>query len=243
MHRFFAPLNNISNNKITIAEKVQVHHLRDVLRFKLNDKVTVFDEQGNEYNCLIKKISSTVTLEIKDKHKTEPENKMQITIACAIPKKSKMDDIVDKLTQIGVARIIPLETERVIIKWDKNKKAAQQKRWEKIALSASQQSQRNSIPAIEPVQDMSKVLSRVQDYDLKLIPTLEGQRKSLKEIFSLPLPLPSNILILIGPEGDFTPEEVQMAIKAGCIPVTLGDLVLRVDTAAIAMASFIKLYY
>ena len=76
---------------------------------------------------------------------------------------------------------------------------------------------------------------------MKLIPTLAGERKLLKEV--LDKNKPKKILVLIGPEGDFTPEEVKLALKAGCIPVTLGDLVLRVETAAVAVAGFIRLYY
>jgi len=84
------------------------------------------------------------------------------------------------------------------------------------------------------------VLAESEDFDLKLIPTLLGERESLKNI--LTKPKCRNILVLIGPEGDFTPEEVALAKQAGCIPVSLGDLVLRVETAAIAAVSFIRFY-
>jgi 16S rRNA (uracil1498-N3)-methyltransferase len=202
--------------------------------------VIVFDEQGNEYNCLIRQLSNK-TIELKIKARlSKRETKIQITVACAIPKKSRMDEIIDKLTQLGVDRIIPLESERVIIKLDKSKKILRKMRWEKIALSSSQQSQRNILPMIEPIKDIKEVLTQAGDFDLKLIPTLMGERKSLRKI--LAKAKPKNILVLIGPEGDFTAEEVDLAIKSGCIPVSLGDLVLRVETAAIAVTSFIKLY-
>jgi 16S rRNA (uracil1498-N3)-methyltransferase len=240
MHRFYCPIQNISGNKIIISDKDQVHHLRDVLRLKAEDKVIVFDEQSNEYNCLIRQLSNK-TIELKIKARlSKRETKIQITVACAIPKKSRMDEIIDKLTQLGVDRIIPLESERVIIKLDKSKKILRKMRWEKIALSSSQQSQRNILPMIEPIKDIKEVLTQAGDFDLKLIPTLMGERKSLRKI--LAKAKPKNILVLIGPEGDFTAEEVDLAIKSGCIPVSLGDLVLRVETAAIAVTSFIKLY-
>jgi 16S rRNA (uracil1498-N3)-methyltransferase len=240
MHRFYCSIQNISGNKIIISDKDQVHHLRDVLRLKAEDKVIVFDEQGNEYNCLIRQLSNK-TIELKIKARlSKRETKIQITVACAIPKKSRMDEIIDKLTQLGVDRIIPLESERVIIKLDKSKKILRKMRWEKIALSSSQQSQRNILPMIEPIKDIKEVLTQAGDFDLKLIPTLMGERKSLRKI--LAKAKPKNILVLIGPEGDFTAEEVDLAIKSGCIPVSLGDLVLRVETAAIAVTSFIKLY-
>jgi len=165
--------------------------------------------------------------------------KAKITIACAIPKKSKMEDIIDKLTQLGVDRIIPIKTAHTVVKLDSYKEAMRHKRWEKVAQSASEQSQRNDLALIDQIRDIKEVILNSKEFDLKLIPTLIGKRKSLREI-SLNSKY-KNILVLIGPEGDFTEAEVQLAIKAGFIPVTLGDLVLRVETAAVAVASYITL--
>jgi 16S rRNA (uracil1498-N3)-methyltransferase len=239
MHRFYCPSQNISGGKIIITDRNQVHHLKDVLRIKIKDEVIIFDDRNNEYICVVGKLLDKVILDIKDRHFSYTPD-IKISIACAIPKKSKMDGIVDKLTQLGVDKIIPLETERVVIKLDKPKKIARQERWRKIALSASGQSQRSGIPVIEPIKKIEEVLSHSSHYDLKLIPTLNGKRKNLKDIFLEAKP--KNILVLIGPEGDFTPEEIDSAKKAGCIPVSLGDLVMRVDTAAVAVASFLRLY-
>lgn len=240
MHRFYSSLENISEDRIFIRDSRQIHHLKDVLRLKTNDEVMVFDDKGNEYHCLIEKIlSQEVILKIKARHEIIQKKQIGITLACAIPKGSKMDEIVDKLTQLGVERIIPVLTERVIIRLDKNKMISSQIRWQKIALSASQQSQRSTIPFIEPVKDIREVISESQDYDLKLIPTLGSQRKTLRDIFAKRLP--RNVLSLIGPEGDFTAEEIALAKQAGFIPVDLGDLVLRVETACLAMVSFIRL--
>lgn len=241
MYRFYCPAENISQDKIAINDIKTLHHIRDVLRLKINNEVVLFDSKGNEYNCIIKELlKDKVILEIKNRQASKI-NKVKITVACALPKKSKMDEIVDKLTQLGVNRIIPLETARVIIKLDKDKKILRQKRWVKIAQSASQQSQRNILPVIEPIKNIKEVLSDLRDYDLKLIPTLSGKRKTLKEIIAKTKA--KNILVLIGPEGDFTPQEVNLAKKVGCIPVSLGNSVLRVETAAVTIVSFIHLYY
>jgi 16S rRNA (uracil1498-N3)-methyltransferase len=238
--RFFCLSSNISQERIILDDKEQIHHLRNVLRLRLNDKVSVFDEKGNEYDCLIDKLADKVTLIIKDRRLYSQKEKISITVACAIPKKAKFDDIVDKLTQLGVDRIIPLETERVVVRWDKQKKALQRKRWEKIALSACRQSQRSTLPTIEPIKGIKEALAKTKDYGLRLIPTLSGERRALKEI--LAKSKADRIIIFIGPEGDFTPEEVDLAVKEGSIPVTLGDFVLRVDTAAVAAVSFIRLH-
>ncbi|MBU1727106.1 MAG: RNA methyltransferase, partial [Candidatus Omnitrophica bacterium] len=170
--------------------------------------------------------------------KSRAPAKIRLTIACALPKKAKFDDIVDKLTQLGVDGIIPLNTKRVIVKIDKKKEVVRLERWRKIAMSAAKQSQRASVPVVGHLKSIEEVLKE-GDYDLKLIPHLSGKRRSLKE--AIEKASPKNILILIGPEGDFTDEEVALAVKYGCVPVSLGELVLRVDTAAIAVASFVRL--
>lgn len=242
MQRLYSPSQNISGNKISIDDKEQIHHARDVLRIKEDEEVIIFDDKGNEYrSILIEYLPKSMTFKIKEIKKPNPElSKIKITIACAIPKGSRMDEIIDKLTQLGVERIIPLETERVIVKLNKHKRILRQERWKKIALNATFQSQRNTLPIIEPIKNIGQLLSDSGSFDLKLIPTLAGERKLLKE--ALGKPKPRNILVLIGPEGDFTEEELDLARSRGCIPVSLGDLVLRVDTAAIAVMSFIRLY-
>lgn len=246
MHRFFVPAQNISSGKIVISDARQAHHLRDVLRLKPKEEVIVSDGSGHEYRCLIKKISDTVILEILNRDSDHFPKMVavpiKLTVACAIPKNSKFDDIVDKLTQIGVDAIIPLLTERVIVKLDKAKQALRLKRWEAVALSASRQCQRSTIPVVSPIKKIKDVLEGAQDFDLKLIPTLSGERKTLKELLNRDSAVP-NILVLIGPEGDFSDEEVRLAEGKGFIPVSLGNLVLRVETAAVATASFIRFYF
>jgi len=239
MHRFFLPSLNISKTTIVLQDKEQVHHLKDVLRLKEKDNVIVFDSQGNEYACRIEKISDKVSLEIKNILPANQEAGIKITVACALPKKAKMDDIIDKLTQLGVYKIIPLITERVIVKLDRKKEEERVERYKRIALSAVKQSQRNTVPVIDRITDIGAILSAKEHFDLKLIPTLEGKKSSLKEIFTRHNP--KSVLVLIGPEGDFTPQEVESAKNKGFIPVSLGENVLRVDTAAIAVVSFIKL--
>ncbi len=243
MHRLYCPSQNISGNKIIIDNKEQAHHAKNVLRLKVNEEIIIFDAQGSEYKSILEKtLPASLVFSIKSKVKlTRNLPNIKITVACAIPKGSHMDGIIDKLTQLGAHKIIPLETERVIVKLNKHKKILRQERWKKIALNASQQSQRNNLPVLEPIKGINELLSESESFDLRLIPTLTGERKPLKEV--LEKSKAKNILVIIGPEGDFTPAELNSAKKAGCIPVSLGDLVLRVETAAVAVASFMRLYY
>lgn len=244
MNKFFARSSGVSADKIIIEDKDEAHHIRDVLRLKPGEKVAVFDEKGNEYLCVIESIEGEIILNIKKRiPAADNDEKFKLTVACAIPKKAKIDDIIDKLVQLGVERIIPLKTERVIVKLDKQKEASRHERWRKIALNAAKQCKRNSLAVLEPVKDFKTLIRESSEFDLKLIPNLEGERKSLKDILDkMACGSPVKVLILIGPEGDFSAEEVKLAKACGFIPVTLGNLVLRVDTAAIAAASFIKLY-
>jgi len=243
VNRFFIEQINTADKIIILSDTAQLHHLRDVLRIKPKETIAVFDRLGNEYLACVMEINlSCAKLAIKE---TRPANDLdiQITVACAIPKKVKMDDIVDKLTQLGVACIIPLQTERVIVKLDKQKKIQRFQRWEKIAFSAVKQSQRSKLVVIKPVMEFKELIANTQGFDLKLIPTLEAERKTLKHIFNQDAAGRfKKIILLIGPEGDFTHQEVVLAKEAGFFPVSLGRQVLRVDTAAIAAVSFIKLH-
>ena len=238
MNRFYIT-SKIEGDSLTINDNNQLHHIKDVLRLKVNDKVTVFDNTGKEYLCSVAELGNKqVILGVRDK-KPAKRTRTRLTVACAIPKKAKMDEIIDKLTQLGVDTIIPLETERVIVRMDTETKKARLKRWQKIAQSAAEQSQRATVPLVEAIETMKEVLVLSRNFNLKLIATLSGERKYIREVISEAKP--GSILILIGPEGDFTRGEVELATNAGFVPVSLGDYVLRVDTAAISLVSYIKL--
>lgn len=239
MNRFFVVSENIKDGQLIIVDRAQLHHIKNVLHLKIGEDIEACDENEIEYIAKLQQIKEdTLIFKIMQIKKPDVSNLVTLTIACAIPKNVKMDDIVDKLTQLGVNRIIPLETQRVIVKLSKEKKIARLKRWEKIALSAAKQSHRSTVAAVDPVTKLTDLFKKDDNFDLKLIPTLEGERKKLKEIIGRE----RNILVLIGPEGDFSKDEIILAISAGCIPVSLGRTVLRVDTAAIAIASFIRFY-
>jgi 16S rRNA (uracil1498-N3)-methyltransferase len=236
MHRFY--VDRLDGDMVAVTDAGQLHHLKDVLRLKVGDGVSVFDADGNEYTGAITVIERKKA-EIKvTSSKAARRSQIRLIIACAIPKSDRMDDIIDQLTQLGVDRIIPMMTERVVVKLDDARKESRLKRWRTIARNAALQSQRNTLPDIEPVTEYSDVIARSTDYDLRMIPNLEGERKLIKD--ALASTRPGNIIVLIGPEGDFTPAEVKLALGQGFIPVSLGDTTLRVATAAVAVAGYIR---
>ena len=242
MHRFYIPRPQISRNKLVISDPGQLHHIRDVLRNGPGDKIILFDAKGSQFTGVIAGIGQdSIEVDIKARRNPVAAAGLKLTLACAIPKGKTMDGIIDKLTQLGVERIIPMQTQRVIVSWNEDKKSRHLERWTKIAQNSCEQSGRSRLVEIEAVKNISEILAEEKDYDLKLIPALCGRRRSLKKI--LRNNKPKKIIILIGPEGDFTAREVERARRSGFRPVTLGDTVLRVETAAVAAASFIKLFF
>jgi 16S rRNA (uracil1498-N3)-methyltransferase len=236
MHRFY--IDRVDGDKVSISDAEQLHHLKDVLRLKAGDTVVVFDTGGKEYDGVITAIEKKQAVITVTASKPARRTQVKFTIACAIPKGDRMDDVIDQLTQLGVECIIPMAAERVVVKLDDAKKETRLKRWRTIAQNAALQSQRNTLPLIEPVTGVAGVVSQSQEFDLKLIPHLTGERTLIKDV--LAGRRPKNIIVLIGPEGDFTPGEVALALGAGFVAVSLGDTVLRVATAAVAVAGYIK---
>ncbi|MDD5116624.1 MAG: RsmE family RNA methyltransferase [Candidatus Omnitrophica bacterium] len=240
MNSFFVDKIKANGDFVILEDPGQLHHLKDVLRLKPREKVEIFDNSGNGY---IAEIAATGPREARFKiieRRFLDDQGIKLTVACAIPKNVKMDDIVDKLAQLGTFCVIPVETERVVVRLDKRKKLERLQRWRRIALSAAKQSHGCRLMQVEAVTDFKDFLIGLGDFDLKLIPTLEGKRKSLKEAFAFTGKKSAKIIVLIGPEGDFSPKELSMAKGAGFLPVSLGEQVLRVDTAAIAVAGFIR---
>ncbi len=236
MHRFY--IEKIDGGNITLTDAAQLHHIRDVLRLKAGDAVIVFDKAGREYKATIAAINKKQAELILMPLKTKRHQNVKLTIACAIPRGNYMDDIIDYLTQLGVERIIPMLTDRVVVKLDTAAAQNRLLRWQKIAQNAAQQCQRSNIPVISSVTEFNDVIAYSKDFDLKLMPHLSGKRRLIKSVFSKGGY--KNIIVLIGPEGDFTPNEVSLALHNGFTPVSLGYTVLRVATAAIVVASYIK---
>ena len=236
MHRF--RVEHIGDGDgIWLGDAGQVHHLKDVLRLAAGDEIEVFDDGGQECLCTVDRLErASVTLSVKSR-RVPSSRRARLMVACSLPKKG-MDEIVDKLTQLGVDSIVPMRTERVVVKLGEEAARARVERWRRLARAAAEQSQRSDVPEVGPVTDFGQIVSLAGGFDLKLIPTVSGDRKTLEE--AVDELRPASILVLIGPEGDFTEQEVEMGRKAGFLPVSLGDRTLRVDTAAIAVASYLK---
>jgi 16S rRNA (uracil1498-N3)-methyltransferase len=241
--RFY--LANLDAPALTGAE---AHHARHVLRIQIGAKVVVFDGHGNQARCAVTQVSDrAVALQALDRSSTPPLPS-RITLASAVTKKA-MDLLAQKATELGVAAIVPLVTDRTIVR------TAKPDRWREIAIEACKQSGNNWLPEIHAPVALAEFLKTAGTFDLKLIAALVPGTVPFKSTFNptgrsgLPPAIPSDspagraqkgaptdalkVLVLIGPEGDFTPAEIEQATTAGCVPVSLGSLTLRAETAAL----------
>lgn len=235
--RFYCPSEKVLGDKFIIDYPDEVRHILKVMRFKAGDELIVFDGTGKEYVAKILSVSPDKVEAVRVKEIERETRDLNITLACALPKKGKFEFIIEKATELGVRRIIPLCTQRTEVKIAPEDISRKMKRWQKIAVNASKQSRRNSLPEITFPLGLRDVF-RLDKFDFILIPALIGERVGIAE--AMRRELGENVLILIGPEGDFTEEEVSLAQSFGAIPVSLGETVLKVDTAVISTLAIVK---
>ena len=236
MHRFYLP-----DLRELVLRGDEAHHGRHVLRLKPGDTVGVFDGRGHEAQCRVDEIARATIRLTALQHSSTPPLRCRITLAQAVPKKN-MDLIVQKATELGAAAIVPLISERTIVQLDAES-AGKTDRWLAIALESCKQCGNNWLPEIQPPRKAREFLADLPAFDLKLIGSLQPDARHLKAILAnTPALQRSNtpsVLLLIGPEGDFTPAELALAKSNGCLPLSLGPLILRSDTAAIYALSIL----
>ncbi|MDF3058408.1 MAG: rRNA methyltransferase [Rariglobus sp.] len=222
------------------------HHLVTVNRARAGDTVIAFDGRGTEWTCeLTDARKAGATLRVTALHTRAPLP-CAITLAQALPKGGVMDDIVRHATELGAARIVPLETERTQVHLDGDRSDKKIEKWRIVALEAAKQCGNPFLPEITAVQPLAAFLASdvTRGAQLKLVASLHPGARPLRECTTVFRSehgcAPATAVWLVGPEGDFSPAEIQAAQAAGFIPVTLGPLVLRCDTAATAAISVLN---
>lgn len=240
MSRFFIPPESITKDTAVITGQ-EAHHIIQVMRLKTGGCIRAFDGSGTSYQGRIKEITrGCVTITIESVQKNPQKATPPITLIQALPKKGKMEGIIEKCTELGIDRIIPVKTERTIVTLSAGKVSLWQQRWQRIALAAAKQCGRTTTPQISSLTDWTDILTRLEKFELKLIFCLDAKTQKIQDILREKKGGIKNAAFLIGPEGDFTPQEINQAINKGCLPVSLGELVLKVDTAAIAALAMIN---
>lgn len=240
--RAYAPNVPADAAEIRLASD-ESHHLVTVNRCGRGDPVVAFDGQGREWltEC-VDPAKSGAVLRVKQTRPAQTRS-FEITLAQALPKGSTMDDIVRQATEIGAVRIVPVLSERTQVHLDGDRADKKIDKWRTTAIEAAKQCGNPWLPEIAPLQSLPAALTTT-GYDLKLIASLHAGTTTLKQALATFAAkhgqAARKVLWLVGPEGDFSPAEMTAAITAGCVPVTLGPLVLRSDTAAVYALSILS---
>lgn len=234
--RIFIGKGNI-NFPYCIISGSDIGYIKNVLRLKKEDKIIVLDGSNKEYLTKIQSISrDKINCKILNENIVEDKINIDITLAQAIPKHKKMDLIVEKATELGVARIIPVVTERTIANISSNKI----ERLKRIAKESAEQCGRYKIPLINHISDLDTVLKEIKNYDLAIMPWELEREVSIKDILKNNIAGKNKIIVIIGPEGGFSLTEINKARDNNIMVVSLGKLILRVETACLSTLSIIN---
>ena len=234
MHRCLIKPEDWDLHCISVPDS-EAHHLTHVLRIAAGEQVAVFDGAGREAVAMVEvEQDGEVVLHIFDSIDSKLPS-VEITLLQAVPKGKRMDLIIEKGVELGVARFVPLMTARGVVK------ATKTERWERVAISATRQCGLSRVPEITSVMTVAEALSEYSSNRLFLIASLfDGALPLQKVLKQAREDRVDKVSVLIGPEGDLTEAEMKMALDKGGVPVSFGDLVLRVETAAVYAASVIS---
>jgi len=219
----------------------QLHYLRNVLRLKAGDALTLFDGRGFEYSAVITDLGGRrAQVRVSSKNRIPEEPTPKITLAQALPKGAKLEWIIQKATELGASGILPFTSTRSVPKIQENRSEQKLSRWRKIAAEAAEQCGRPDVPEIPAIMPFEKVLGRADAGSLKVIFWEAESERSLREILRENTDSVKDVFAVVGPEGGFAPAEIDRARAAGFVTASLGRRVLRVQTAALAVLAVLQ---
>ncbi len=234
------------NADIIKVEGEDFHYLKNVLRVAVGTEGELRDGSNKFYQVSVRDLKEkSLTLKIERTTEEDTELPVKITLAQALPKSDKMELIIQKSVELGVQEIIPLQTEHCVVKLTKDKAPNKVERWQKIAKAAALQSGRNIVPQIASVTAWQDLLNSFKNYDLVLLPWELENQTSLKTILQKGDFPGSRLscLVIIGPEGGFSQNEIASAKEAGAKTITLGKRILRTETAGMAILAMLNYIY
>ena len=241
MYNFFVEEQDRQGDSFRITG-ADYNHIRNVLRMQEGDTFLV---SCGGISCLCRLDcleSDAVVAQIVEEDYQNTELPVRSYLFQGLPKGDKMELIIQKTVELGVAGIIPVEMSRCVMKLDDKKKKARQARWQSISESAAKQSKRNVIPEVSDVLTYKQALAKIKEMDLFLVP-YENERGMAATRDALAAIQPGmSVGILIGPEGGFDPQEVTQAQEAGAMIISLGKRILRAETAAVTAVGMGMLY-
>ena len=248
MRRFYLPPGACKGDTLLLTDR-EAHHGAQVLRLQPGDEMTVLDGAGTRLVCAVKSVNrKTIELSVRSREKM-PRPGFQITLFQAIVKGKTMETIVEKATELGASRVVPLLTERVVSQLDAERGDNKQAKWQLTAIESIKQCGSPWLPQIDAPHRLNDVLKAPGHFDLAFVASLRGgqpMRHWLQTLLSSELRKPASPstpctgCVWIGPEGDFTDAELDAIEASGAKPITLGPLVLRADTAAIASLAILR---
>ena len=243
MHRFYLPPAQSQGDQLTLADG-EAHHALHVVRVRRGERVVVLDGVGHELLCEVRDTDRhTVTLTVTQRNSIPPLP-YRLLLAQAVTKGKTMDVIVQKATELGVHRIIPILSERSVPHVEEESAPAKVEKWEVAAIDAVKQCGSAWLPQIDFPLMVQAFLAHGNRFDLSLIATLQGDglhpRRHFENYREERRRNPESVCVWIGPEGDFTPAELHAIKTAGALPISLGPLVLRSETAAIYSLSVLN---
>jgi 16S rRNA (uracil1498-N3)-methyltransferase len=243
MHRFYIAPEKWNADALVLAG-AEAGHATRVLRLKPGARVAAFNGRGREVTAEIVSVDRNEIRLRKLQEARTPPFRCRITLAQAIPKGKNMDLIVQKAVEIGAAEIAPLLSDRTVVNVSEEATAQKQRKWEQIAIEAAKQCGQNWLPVVHAPKTVRDFFSAAAHFDLRLIGSLQSDAVHLKTVLTDYQrehgDRPASVMMCIGPEGDFTPAELNLARAHGCIPITLGPIILRVETAAIYCLSILS---
>ena len=238
MHRVLIPPHAVRGSEITLTDPGALHHLLNVLRVGVGERLECFDGQGRSYAGRILRAGRQAATIAIDERMEEPPPRLAITLGQALIKPEQFEWVIQKATELGVTQILPTLTSRTRVRLPRSAGAARMTRWRRIAEAAAAQCGRSVVPLIAEPQGFEDVLQAVGSR-YTLLPTLAEQGTPLEDHGSR-LQRAREAAVLIGPEGDFSAEEVALAKRHGAHPVTLGRATLKSETAAIATLAILQ---
>ncbi len=231
MQRYFVEPRQFTEQDVIITGD-DVHHITNVMRGDIGDEILVSDGQGRVARArLTERTAKQVRAEIVEWLDERRELPVRVTIGQGLPKGDKLEWIIQKGTELGAHAFFPFQSERTIVKLDAKKEDRKRERWSRIAKEAAEQAHRSVLPEVLPVRRFDEAIAECKRYDACVIAYEQEDQTTLRDVLDRLRPGDS-LLVLIGPEGGFSPQEVRSAAAAGAIPVSLGPRILRTETAS-----------
>ena len=245
MQRYF--VKQRANDERFFIDEEDRHHIVKVMRMQIGDQIFCVDPDGKQAVCRLAEITdSSVVADVVQWKYGNSELPISITIASGLPKGDKLEWIIQKGTELGAHRFLPFSAARSVVKWDEKKAAKKIERWQKIAKEAAEQSHRAFLPEIINSMSFKAMLAKSKDFDYKLAAFEEESRNGEISVFSSTLKQMKkgeSLLLVFGPEGGLTDEEVHLLKDHGFGLCGLGPRILRTETAPLYSLAAISYHF